>query len=178
MSAPWEQTSGFNVNSLSNPYHRLMNTSGVAFRDHAGSMVSTAIYAGSKLCFKLIGLLLGRISATQHCNSRKKRSRLAAISYANFIRAQRTSCWSKGSKECFIKCTGKNLNRHAMHVLNPNMNDDNQTNTIIGKQGSILCCSATESNSQWLTHLLRQQHPACIISNLDNHNATGTVSVV
>ncbi|KAM5376821.1 hypothetical protein ACJZ2D_005308 [Fusarium nematophilum] len=38
MSAPWEQTSGFNVNSLSNPYLRLMNTSGNAFRDHAGSM--------------------------------------------------------------------------------------------------------------------------------------------
>ncbi|KAJ6782651.1 hypothetical protein PWT90_00204 [Aphanocladium album] len=38
MSAPWEQTSGFNVNSLSNPYYRLMNTSGMAFRDHAGSM--------------------------------------------------------------------------------------------------------------------------------------------
>lgn len=39
MSAPWEQTTGFNVNTLSNPYHRLMNTSGNAFRDHAGSMV-------------------------------------------------------------------------------------------------------------------------------------------
>ncbi|KAG8676931.1 hypothetical protein FPOAC1_002942 [Fusarium poae] len=38
MSAPWEQTTGFNVNTLSNPYHRLMNTSGNAFRDHAGSM--------------------------------------------------------------------------------------------------------------------------------------------
>ncbi|TQN70259.1 RRNA methyltransferase 2 [Colletotrichum shisoi] len=38
MSAPWDQTSGFGVNSLSNPYHRMMNTSGVAFRDHAGSM--------------------------------------------------------------------------------------------------------------------------------------------
>ncbi|KAI1071101.1 hypothetical protein LB507_009672 [Fusarium sp. FIESC RH6] len=38
MSAPWEQTAGFNVNTLSNPYHRLMNTSGNAFRDHAGSM--------------------------------------------------------------------------------------------------------------------------------------------
>ncbi|KAF4977737.1 hypothetical protein FZEAL_5785 [Fusarium zealandicum] len=38
MSAPWDQTSGFSVNSLSNPYHRLMNTSGNAFRDHAGSM--------------------------------------------------------------------------------------------------------------------------------------------
>ncbi|KAJ0305127.1 hypothetical protein COL516b_005357 [Colletotrichum fioriniae] len=31
-------TSGFGVNSLSNPYHRMMNTSGMAFRDHAGSM--------------------------------------------------------------------------------------------------------------------------------------------
>lgn len=40
MSAPWEQTSGFNMNTLSNPYHRLMNTSGMPFRDHAGSMVS------------------------------------------------------------------------------------------------------------------------------------------
>ncbi|GJC85297.1 rRNA methyltransferase 2, mitochondrial [Colletotrichum liriopes] len=38
MSAPWDQTSGFGVNSLSNPYHRMMNTSGMAFRDHAGSM--------------------------------------------------------------------------------------------------------------------------------------------
>lgn len=43
MSEPWDQTSGFNVNSLSNPYRRLMNTSGVAFRDHAGSMVSTLL---------------------------------------------------------------------------------------------------------------------------------------
>ncbi|WYZ42034.1 hypothetical protein EsH8_V_000929 [Colletotrichum jinshuiense] len=38
MSAPWDQTTGFGVNSLSNPYHRMMNTSGMAFRDHAGSM--------------------------------------------------------------------------------------------------------------------------------------------
>ncbi|KAK2023866.1 FtsJ-like methyltransferase [Colletotrichum zoysiae] len=38
MSAPWDQTSGFGVNSLSNPYSRMMNTSGMAFRDHAGSM--------------------------------------------------------------------------------------------------------------------------------------------
>ncbi|KLU83666.1 ribosomal RNA methyltransferase MRM2, variant [Magnaporthiopsis poae ATCC 64411] len=38
MSEPWPQTSGFRVNTLSNPYHRLMNTSGISFRDHAGSM--------------------------------------------------------------------------------------------------------------------------------------------
>lgn len=39
MSAPWEQTTGFWKKSLSNPYIRMMNTSGINFRDHAGSMV-------------------------------------------------------------------------------------------------------------------------------------------
>ncbi|KAL4927443.1 FtsJ-like methyltransferase-domain-containing protein [Aspergillus undulatus] len=38
MSAPWLQTTGFWKKSLSNPYNRMMNTSGLAFRDHAGSM--------------------------------------------------------------------------------------------------------------------------------------------
>ena len=40
MSAPWHQTSGFWKRSLSEPYNRMMNTSGMSFRDHAGSMVS------------------------------------------------------------------------------------------------------------------------------------------
>lgn len=39
MSAPWDQTTGFHKKSLSDPYFRMMNTSGTAFRDHAGSMV-------------------------------------------------------------------------------------------------------------------------------------------
>ena len=39
MSAPWEQTTGGWIRSVSNPYFRMMNTSGMAFRDHAGSMV-------------------------------------------------------------------------------------------------------------------------------------------
>ncbi|KAI2625732.1 23S ribosomal RNA methyltransferase [Hypoxylon sp. NC1633] len=38
MSAPWMQTTGFSSNTLSNPYSRMMNTSGMNFRDHAGSM--------------------------------------------------------------------------------------------------------------------------------------------
>ncbi|OQE20425.1 hypothetical protein PENSTE_c013G04814 [Penicillium steckii] len=38
MSAPWYQTTGFWKRSLSNPYNRMMNTSGNSFRDHAGSM--------------------------------------------------------------------------------------------------------------------------------------------
>jgi 21S rRNA (uridine2791-2'-O)-methyltransferase len=43
MSAPWPQTHGFSINSLSNPHTRMMNTSGIAFKDHAGSMVYLAI---------------------------------------------------------------------------------------------------------------------------------------
>lgn len=39
MSAPWDQTTGLWVKSISNPYNRMMNTSGIAFKDHAGSMV-------------------------------------------------------------------------------------------------------------------------------------------
>lgn len=43
MSAPWAQVQGFSNRSLSNPYRRMMNTSGIAFRDHAGSMVGIQI---------------------------------------------------------------------------------------------------------------------------------------
>jgi 21S rRNA (uridine2791-2'-O)-methyltransferase len=45
MSAPWEQTTGHWIRSVSNPYFRMMNTSGTAFRDHAGSMVSLSLYS-------------------------------------------------------------------------------------------------------------------------------------
>lgn len=39
MSAPWPLTSGMWIKSVSNPYFRMMNTTGVAFKDHVGSMV-------------------------------------------------------------------------------------------------------------------------------------------
>lgn len=45
MSEPWDQTTGFHKRSLSDPYFRMMNTSGIAFKDHTGSMVSIQ-YAG------------------------------------------------------------------------------------------------------------------------------------
>ncbi|KAJ8059890.1 hypothetical protein OCU04_011514 [Sclerotinia nivalis] len=38
MCEPWEQTSGFWKRSLSDPYIRMMNTTGIKFSDHAGSM--------------------------------------------------------------------------------------------------------------------------------------------
>jgi 21S rRNA (uridine2791-2'-O)-methyltransferase len=43
MSAPWEQTTGFWKRSLSDPYIRMMNTSGINFKDHVGSMVSLTL---------------------------------------------------------------------------------------------------------------------------------------
>jgi 21S rRNA (uridine2791-2'-O)-methyltransferase len=51
MSAPWEQTTGFWKRSLSNPYIRMMNTSGINFKDHAGSMVSPHVLLLDRLCF-------------------------------------------------------------------------------------------------------------------------------
>lgn len=48
MSAPWEQTAGFWKRSLSDPYYRMMNTSGMSFRDHAGSMVRVKCNRGSE----------------------------------------------------------------------------------------------------------------------------------
>ena len=41
MSEPWDQTEGFWKRSLSDPYFRMMNVSGMSFRDHAGSMVKS-----------------------------------------------------------------------------------------------------------------------------------------
>ena len=40
MSAPWEQPLRSSARTLVNPYLRMMNTSGNAFKDHVGSMVS------------------------------------------------------------------------------------------------------------------------------------------
>ena len=51
MSAPWEQTTGHWIRSVSNPYFRMMNTSGTAFRDHAGSMVSFSAFSNLLLSF-------------------------------------------------------------------------------------------------------------------------------
>lgn len=45
MSAPWEQTTALWVKSVSNPYYRMMNTSGISFKDHAGSMVCSFTFS-------------------------------------------------------------------------------------------------------------------------------------
>jgi 21S rRNA (uridine2791-2'-O)-methyltransferase len=57
MSAPWDLLDGLYKRTLSNPYYRLMNTSGNNFRDHAGSMVCPSSYI-SCLNQALLPLLL------------------------------------------------------------------------------------------------------------------------
>lgn len=86
MSEPWEQTEGFWKRSLSDPYYRMMNTSGVSFRDHAGSMVKSN--SGLAHSSKLIGVH-PRIYVMLHYALLSTRCGLAAISSANFIKAQR-----------------------------------------------------------------------------------------
>lgn len=49
MSEPWSPDAGSAQKSLTNPYHRLMNTSGIAFKDHAGSMVRFMGFTGSSI---------------------------------------------------------------------------------------------------------------------------------
>jgi 21S rRNA (uridine2791-2'-O)-methyltransferase len=42
MCEPWDMVEGLHKKTLSNPYYRMMNTSGNSFKDHVGSMVSFA----------------------------------------------------------------------------------------------------------------------------------------
>ncbi|KAI9875714.1 MAG: 2' O-ribose methyltransferase [Pleopsidium flavum] len=67
MSAPWEQTTGFWKRSLSDPYYRMMNTSGTSFRDHAGSMVSVDLPAAGIIVYILIRVKDLCLAALQFC---------------------------------------------------------------------------------------------------------------
>lgn len=50
MCEPWPQVDGFWKRSLSNPHIRMMNTSGINFKDHTGSMVTlNSLFAVSPL---------------------------------------------------------------------------------------------------------------------------------
>ena len=63
MSEPWEQASGPWKRSFSDPYLRMMNTSGMPFRDHVGSMVRISKQKTRSL---LLRLSSSRIFVWQH----------------------------------------------------------------------------------------------------------------
>lgn len=123
MSEPWPQTSGFTSNTLSRPYHRLMNTSGMAFRDHAGSMVSfhylMSFNPGPRLQQKLLFVSVkrscslltrdveNRTSVMRHSHLPRKTSSTTAISCANITQVQRTNSSIVDWRRCSCRCTGR-----------------------------------------------------------------------
>ncbi|KAL9096461.1 MAG: hypothetical protein Q9165_001458 [Trypethelium subeluteriae] len=81
MSAPWEQTTGFYIRSFTEPYARMMNTSGMPFRDHAGSAEDKALEKRLKHLFTKVhrdkpdssrSVSLQRINGTIESNPRQE----------------------------------------------------------------------------------------------------------
>lgn len=98
MSAPWEQTEGFWIKSISNPYYRMMNTSGMPFRDHAGSMVrcflSGGFFSNLKQPTKSDFEINYRTCAMLHCGLHSIHYVLGVILFANSTKVERTKRWS------------------------------------------------------------------------------------
>jgi 23S rRNA U2552 (ribose-2'-O)-methylase RlmE/FtsJ len=86
MSEPWDQTAGFYKKSLSDPYFRMMNTSGNAFRDHAGSMVGPSI--------RLAWIMLTRSGSLYGCDD---------------IRVRHTEDWWSLSMQVLPRVGGEGL---------------------------------------------------------------------
>lgn len=100
MWEPWEQTEGHHKRSLSNPYFRMMNTSGNAFRDHTGSIVCDSFSSLPLPNYKptpkkVLNHLTtsrsnSRISAAPPSTSPTTRSKSAATSSASSTKARKT----------------------------------------------------------------------------------------
>ncbi len=75
MCEPWEQTTGFFNRTLSNPYFRMMNTSGNNFRDHAGSMVSFVLLSQRTLETVLMISISGSMPVSSPLQLRHPQSR-------------------------------------------------------------------------------------------------------
>lgn len=88
MSEPWEQTTGLWVRSVSNVYRRMQNTSGIAFKDHAGSMVSLSLPHSS-----LRSLKDCRIYAMRRCSSASPLFAPVDTLYASFTKERRIKRW-------------------------------------------------------------------------------------
>lgn len=120
MSEPWAQTDGFWKRSLSNPYYRMMNTSGMPFRDHAGSMVrevTLSAPAASADCSRCC-----RTCATLRLLSRVMCFAPGVTLSASFTRELKTRTWRTNSISYFPRSTERNPSPHGVYVqpcLNP-----------------------------------------------------------
>lgn len=113
MSAPWEQSSGFGVNTLSNPYDRMMNTSGIGLRDHAGSMVrrwSLDQNSVLSISVELTQCFAGdRTSVVRLCNSPATHWFLVGTSSVNSTKDPRTETWKNDYADFLPRFTEKSL---------------------------------------------------------------------
>ena len=106
MSEPWAQTDSFWKRSLSDPYYRMMNTSGMPFRDHAGSMVSQSTFLCSFEHFSDAPSLV-RICAMPRSVSRVIHCASEVILSANSIRGPKTKPWKSSSKSSLPRFIAK-----------------------------------------------------------------------
>jgi 23S rRNA U2552 (ribose-2'-O)-methylase RlmE/FtsJ len=117
MSAPWEQTTALWVKSVSNPYHRMMNTSGISFKDHAGSMVCSLFLFCSPPGELLLTKRVQRISAWLPLHSASIPSEPADTLSANTTKAMRRKTSSYGSRSSSKRFTGRNQSHLETYVL-------------------------------------------------------------
>ena len=111
MSAPWEQTTGFWKKSLSGPYNRMMNTSGINFKDHAGSMVRYITDQFQSQYSRMTSDLHHRICARLPFNFLTTLSKWGDTSSASSTRVQRTSNWKHILESYLVLYIGRSLNR-------------------------------------------------------------------
>lgn len=112
MSAPWHQTSGFWKRSLSNPYNRMMNTSGNNFRDHAGSMVCAAANLPTNQISR--AEFRYRTYAMQLCALAQMSLKPEGTLSANSTKGQRIRNWRTNSRTCFTRFIDSSLSHLAV----------------------------------------------------------------
>lgn len=109
MSEPWPQTTGFWKRTLSDPYIRMMNTSGINFKDHTGSMVW--------LHPSCAGFLVdheSRIFVPRRCSLPVILFAWEDILYASSTKDRRTRSWKGNSGLCSGLFIGRSPNRHGV----------------------------------------------------------------
>ncbi|KAI2630035.1 23S ribosomal RNA methyltransferase [Xylaria nigripes] len=99
MSEPWPLVSGYFSRTMSNPYYRMMNTSGNSFRDHAGSM---------DLCLAALQFASDTLRAEGHfvCKfyqgSEDKSLELKLKKMFGKVDREKPEASRSGSKECYF----------------------------------------------------------------------------
>ena len=108
MSEPWAQVQSWK-RSLSDPYYRMMNTSGINFRDHSGSMVSTLDAQAKRILTETSRICVMRLFVLHSMFSKS-----VDILFANFTKVLRTNTWRLDLSCCSPRYIGRSLIHHEV----------------------------------------------------------------